>query len=301
MSIYRPSTLGTASNQVVFNSIGTYPYYRMTSRQPTRREIVEYDIKLPEGLGDADFESFIGKTYLMLAGTMYPKDEATYDTGRRTLRKLASLVYQQNDATSDFGYVPYKWSESDGYNKQLFVKVMYVDLPENSRNGLKQPFRILCKIKYPVIFSQTAVTAQLGSSTATTSGSSNLSFTLPRALGLTTYSSNGAVTMAGDMSSYPSFQVFGPISNPKITNNNTGQFIQVNVNLATSSDSIIINYDQDTLSITQAGNTVLSSLTSDSTLFKLAGETTTQLTLSGATVGAGAYATVSANHAWSLS
>jgi Phage tail protein len=300
VSIYRTSTLGTASNQITFNLIGAYPYYRMTARQPTRREIVEFDIKLPEGTGDADYQTFIGKTYLILAGTMYPKDEVTYDQGRKALRKLTSLSIQQADADSDQGYVPYKWSESDGYNKQLFVKALYVDLPENSHNGLKQPFRILCKIKYPVIFGQTALTATLGNSTATVSGSSNLPFVLPLALGLTTYSSNGSISNPGDLATYPSFTVIGPISNPRITNTTTGEYIEVDVNLAAASDSLIITYDQDTLSITQAGNSVLSSLTSGSALFKLPAGIS-QLTLSGATVGTGAYATASALPAWSLS
>jgi hypothetical protein len=300
MSIYRESSLGTATNQIVFNHLGVYPYYRMTARQPTRREIVEFDIKLPEGMGDADYQTLIGKSYLILSGTMYPKDEVTYDEGRKALRKVASLAIQQADAGSDQGYVPYKWTESDGFNKQLFVKAEYVDLPENSRNGLKQPFRILCKVKYPVIFGQDAITANLGSSTATISGSSSLPFALPRAIGLTTYTSNGAITNPGDLPTYPSFVVVGPISTPRITNTTTGEYIELAVNLATSSDTLIINYDQDTLSITQAGNSVLSSLTSGSTLFKLRSGIN-QLSLSGATVGTGAFASASALPAWSLS
>lgn len=300
MSIYRESTLGTSTNKLTFNHLGTYPYYRMTQRQPTRREIVEFDIKLPEGTGDADYQTLIGKTYLVLSGTMYPKDEATYDQGRRLLRKLASLEIQQGDADSDDGYVPYKWTESEGIDKQLFVKVLYVDLPESSRNGLKQPFRLLCKIKMPVIYGQTAVTATLGSSTATTSGSSNLPFTLPRALGLTTYSSTGAITNSGDLPTYPTFQVFGPISNPRITNSTTGEYIEVTTNLLTSSDSLIVAYDQDSLSLTVAGNSVLSNLTSGSKFFKLQ-PGINQLSLSGATVGTGAYASAAALPAWSLS
>lgn len=300
MSIYRQSILGTATNQLTFNLLGSYPYYRMKLRQPTRRELVEFDIKLPEGIGDADYQTHVGKTYLILAGTMYPKDEATYDQGRRLLRKLASLEIQQDDAGSDAGYVPYQWTESEGIDKQLFVKVLYVDLPESSSNGLKQPFRLLCKIKYPVIFGQDTETAYLGSSTATISGSSNLPFTFPRAIGLTSYSSTGSFTNAGDTSTYPTIVVTGPISNPRITNTTTSEYIEVDVNLLTSSDTLIITYDQDTLSITQAGETVLSNLTTGSTLFKLRSGIN-NLTLSGATVGAGAFATVSALPAWSLS
>ncbi len=300
MSIYRTSTLGTAANQIVFNQLGSYPYYRMTSRVPTRREIAEFDIKLPEGTGDADYQTLIGKTYLILAGTMYPSSETTYAQGRRALRSLASLEIQQADNASDQGYVPYAWIEEDGYYQQLFLKALYVDLPESSHNGLKQPFRILCKIKYPVIFSQAILTATLGSSSATTSGTSNLPFTLPRAIGLTSYTANGAFSNVGDLSTYPTMQVNGPISNPRITNSTTGEFIEVDVSLATVNDSLSISYDQDTLSITTSTGSVLSSLTSDSTLFKLPAGTS-QLTLSGATVGSGASATVSARAAWPLS
>jgi hypothetical protein len=272
----------------------------MKSRQPTRREIVEFDIKLPEGIGDADFQTHIGKTYLILSGTMYPKDEATYDQGRRLLRKLASLEIQQADADSDQGYVPYKWTESEGIDKQLFVKVLYVDLPESSSNGLKQPFRLLCKIKYPVIFGQTSISANLGSSTATTSGSSGLPFGLPKGIGATTYSSNGTLTNSGDTATYPTITVYGPVTNPRVTNSTTGEYIEVGVNLATISDSLSIIYDQDTLSITQAGNTVLSSLTSGSTLFKIRSGAN-NLSLTGSAMGTGCYATVSALPAWALS
>lgn len=301
MSIYQPSTLGTSTNKITFNQLGAFPYYRTTMRQPTRREIVEFDIKLPEGTGDADYQTLIGKTYLLISGTMYPGSQATYyAAGRRALRNLASLEIQQGDAESDQGYVPYTWIEEDGYFQQLFLKVLYVDLPENSHNGLKQPFRLLCKIKYPVIFSQSVFTASLGNSGATTSGTSNLPFTLPLAIGLTSYTSNGAFNNVGSLPTYPSIQINGPISNPRVTNSTTGEFIQVNVNLLTTGDTLSITYDQDTLSITTSTGSVLSSLTSDSTLFKLRAGTS-QLTLSGATVGSGASATVSARAAWPLS
>lgn len=301
MSIYRPSTLGTSNNQITFNEIGVYPYYRMTSRQPTRREIVEFDIKLPEGTGDADYQTFIGKTYLVLSGTMYPKDEATYDSGRRSLRKLASLDIQQSDADSDQGYVPYEWTESDGFDKQLFVKVMYVDLPESSRNGLKQPYRILCKIKYPVIFSQSTTTATIGSSSASVSGGIGYPFHYPVAYGASTYSSSGSITNQGDLEAWPqSIVINGPINVPRLTNSTTGEYIEVNVNLATVSDSLVITYDQDTLSVTQAGTSVLNQLTTGSTLFKLP-TGINNFTLSGSSMGTGAYATISMQHAWPLS
>jgi len=299
MSIYRQSTLGTDNNQITFNLLGQYPYYRMTARALTRRELVEFDIKLPEGMGDADYQTLQGKVYYLLSGTMYPRDESSYDTGRRALRKVANLAIEQADSESDQGYVPYTWQESDLIDKTINLKVMYVDLPESSRNGLKQPFRILCKIKYPVILGP-IITTSVGSSTSTISGSSGLPFGLPIGLGSTTYSSTGALTNDGDLPTYPSIVIWGPISNPRLTNSTTGEYIELTTSLASSSDSLIITYDADTLEITQAGATVLDKLTSGSKLFKLISGIN-QLTLSGATVGAGAHAVVSAPSAWALS
>lgn len=300
MLIYNTSTLGTTTNLITFNSDATEPYFRLTNWLFAHRSLAEYDIKLPEGSGVADYQTFIGKCNMLLEGTMYPSDEAGYSTGEKLLRKVASLDVEQADANSDQGYVPFKVSDDDGVNKQVWVKVLYVDTPKRPRNGLKLPFRLFCKVKYPAWFAQTASTATLGSSTATTSGSSNLSFALPLAIGLTTYSSNGTITNSGDLPTYPSITITGPITTPRVTNSTTGKYIELTVNLSTSSDSVIITYDQDTLSVTQAGSSVLNQLTSGSTLFKLNPGTNT-LTLTGATVGSGAFASVSCNSAWPLS
>lgn len=301
MPIYEISQLGTASNFIQFNNDAATPYYRLLRRTPTRRELEEFDIKLPEQTGDADFQTFIGKTYLMLDGVMYPDDDAGFDNGRKALRKLASLDVEQADANSDMGYVPYQWPEHDGYNKQIFLKVLNVDMPETTRSSGKQPFRLLCKIKYPVIFGQSAITTVIGSATATVTGGIGYPFSYPVAYGANTYSSNGAITNPGDLKIFPSgIVVNGPVNVPRVTNSTTGQYIEVNVNLATTGDSIIIAYDQDSTVITQAGTSVLNQLTSGSTFFKL---TTgiNNLTLTGASIGTGANATVSMLPAWPLS
>lgn len=298
--VYEQSSIGTGANQVIFNSFTIYPVYRMKQRAVTKREIEEFDIKLPEGTGDADFQTFIGKSYFVIQGTMFGKDRVSFDAGKRALRKLASLDVSQADALSDQGYAPYKWSDAD-YDKQLFVKVMYADVPESSSNGGRMPFRLLCKVKYPVIFSQVASTAVIGSATATTSGTSNLPFTLPRAIGLTSYSSSGTVVNNGDMPTYPqSIVITGPITTPRITNSTTGKYIELTVNLTTTGDTVIITYDQDSLSITQGGVSVLNQLTAASTFFKLSPGNNT-LTLTGATVGSGATASISCLSAWPLS
>jgi hypothetical protein len=297
-TIFDESTLGTSNNQITFNDDNGTIYYRLKNRVPQRREIREFDIPLQENTGIADFQTFIGKTMFILEGTMYPDDEDSFAEGRQALRKLASMDIEQNDNDSDHGYVPYKWTDNSA--KQLFMKVMYVDLPENSKQGIKQPFRLFCKIKYPVILSQDSNAGTIGSSTATTSGSFVLPEVLPAVLGATTYSSNGSVTNDGDWPSYPSFSVVGPINVPKITNTTTGEYIEINTNLNSSSDVLTINYDADSLTVEVNGTSVIGSLTSGSTYFKIQ-PGINNLTLSGSSVGSGAYATVSINSAWPLS
>lgn len=300
MPIFDPSRIGTDDNIIYFNEDGTDPYYRLKSRLPERRQIREFDAPLPEGSGVADFQTLIGKTYYILQGTMYPNDEITFDEGKKALRKLASLEVGQADAGSDQGYVPYKWYEADDINKQLWVKVEYVDIPEKTRSGLKLDFKLYCKIKYPVIFAQDNTSAIIGDSNATASGTSYLPWVLPMIIGKSSYTSNGSVYNAGDLETYPSITINGPINRPKLTNTTSGEYIEVDVNLATTGDSLIIIYDQDTVSIAQAGISKFNKLTSGSTLFKIK-PGTNDFTLTGSTVGSGAYASLSFNAAWPLS
>lgn len=298
-TIYGLSTIGEADNQITFNNYQTYPIFRLKQRAPQRRELREFDIDIPEAMGVVDFESFIGKVTYILSGTMYPIDETTWRQGREALQKLASLTFEQADANASFGYVPYTWLTESGDSRTIFMKVMYVDMPESTATGLKQPFRLFCKIENPVVFGGIQ-SATLGSSTATTSGSSALPFTLPHAVGLTSYSSNGTVTNGGSMAAWPTMTIFGPVTNPVILNTTTGKFVKVNVNVPTSGDVLIIAYSQSGQTITLNGNSVASNLTSDSTLFTIA-PGITSLTFTGDTVGSGAYATVAFNSTYPLS
>jgi hypothetical protein len=296
-TIFDESTLGTVNNQITFNQDGPI-YYRLRSRLPQRRQIREFDIPLQENTGIADFRTFIGKTMFILEGTMYPDDEDYFAEGRYALKSLASPQISQDDADSDQGYVPYKWVDNDA--KQIFVKELYVDLPESSRGGIKQPFKLWCKLKYPVVFSQTIESTTLGQSTSTTSGGSFLPFTMPEVLGSTTYSSNGSISNLGKIGTYPTITIYGPINQPRITNSTTSEYLEFNCNLNLSTDVLRITYDQDTLRAELNGNSVINKQTSGSTYFKLISGIN-NLTLSGSVVSSGAYATVTANSAWPIS
>ena len=300
MSIYDSSTLGTASNQIEFNGT-SFPIFRVQSRQPQRRQLRELDIPIPFENGISDFETLIGQTAYIIEGTMYPGGEAEYDDGLRRLRKLASLELQQDDPLADEGYVPYVYTEKMR-NKQIFMKVLYVDLPESTRKGLVQPFRLVCKIKDPTIYDATLNIASTQPADFTiASGSAIYPFSYPIVFGASTSSVSVDALNEGDIPVYPiSINIHGPVNSPRITNITTGEYIQVNVNLSTDADELVISYDKDSLSVLRNGVSVLNNVTSASTYFKLE-PGGNQFQLTGSSISDDAYATVSYYSGWSLS
>lgn len=315
---YDASSLGTPTNYINFNDFKGSPLFRIESWFASRRELREMDIPLPQSSGVDDFDAFIGKEYLVIRGRMFPGNDSEYNSGREHLRKVASLGVSQNDTNSDRGYVPYKWAEN--VLKQVFVKVLYVDLPETAQMGQIQPFSMVCKIKYPVAYAQQAQFGTLAMSATGTglggallpdiiplliggsvgSGSS-LPLILPAVLG-GVGASSGSITLnnIGDYETFPSIVITGPISKPKIVNMTSGQFMEFDLNLTSTSDNIVIVYDQKSLSMTSNGVNVYGKLTQGSTPFKIMPGPVV-FAMSGQSVGAGAQATISFLPAWPLS
>jgi hypothetical protein len=232
---------------------------------------------------------------------MYPGGESEYDTGLAKLRKLASLEIAQDDILSDEGYVPYVFEEFS-QSKQIFMKVLYVDLPETTRKGLVQPFRLVCKVKDPTIYSATLSQADTSqASFGVASGSAALPFGYPIAYGASTSSVSVDAYNSGDIPVYPvSINIHGPVNAPKITNTTTGEYIQVNANLASTGNELVIAYDRDSLSVLLDGNSVLDDVTTNSTWFKIQPGSNI-FELSGSSVSDDAYATVSYYSGWPLS
>jgi len=232
---------------------------------------------------------------------MYPDSESNYDSGLAALRKLASLDVQQDDNASDMGYVPYVFTEYT-HNKQIFLKVLYVDIPETTRKGLVQPFRLVCKIKDPIIYSETSHTASTQGVDPTTSGGTAIfPFTFPIIFGASTFTVSNNANNTGDIPVYPlSIVVVGPVNNPIITNETTGEYIKVTGNLATTSNILTITYDKDTLGINLDGNSVLGNVVTGSTYFKLQ-PGVNSISLGGSSIGSGAYVAVNYFSGWSLS
>lgn len=300
MSIYSASSLGTLANRINFNG-NDFPIFRVQSRAPQQRQIRELDIPIPFESGISDFETLEGKSVYVIQGTMYPGNESNYDDGLASLRKLASLEIEQTDTDSDEGYVPYIFTEFT-QTKQIFMKVLYVDVPENTRKGLVQPFRLVCKVKDPTIFGTTAKVADTSSSDPTTvSGTAIFPFSYPIVYGASTYSVSRTATNNGDLPGYPvSIVVRGPVNVPKITNGATGEYIQVNTNLNDTTNILTITYDKDTLTVDKDGNSVLQDVVSGSTYFKIQ-PGANDISLTGSSIGSGSFCKLTYFDTWPLS
>lgn len=299
--MYDVSQLGTANNFIAFNDYTAAPIFRVKHTRPMRREIREQDAPIPNSPGVADFESEEGKSYFVIEGTMYAKDEAEYYTGRRRLRKVGNLDIQQKDPLSDDGYVLYRWTEA-GQPRGQWVKVQYVDrMDESSGKGYAQDFSLMCKMKYPYIIDPNAVTTTIGlSGQGVVTGTSGYPIGYPFAYGATTYNVGGSVVNLGDADAYPSMNIFGPVNTPRLTNTTTGEYIEVNVNLASSDDTLSIGYDQDTApTVLLNGVSVYDKVTTGSKFFRIK-PGANELNLSGASIN-NAYATISFYSTWPMS
>lgn len=301
MSIFDTSILGTASNQITFNDYNAFPIYRVMSRAPQARHIRDLDLPVPFESGISDFQTLIGKMAYVIEGKMYPSSESDHSTGLAALRKLANLEVSQADNDSDFGYVPYRWLEYGAY-RQVFLKVLYVDMKEDTRQGLIQPFRLICKVKDPTIYGYPSKTASTqGADVTTGGGAAAFPFAFPVIFGASTLSVTSSANNMGTIPAYPlSITVVGPINTPKITNVTTGEYIEIAENLASSSNVLVVTYDKDTLTVALDGDSVLGSVTDVSTYFKLQ-PGINQITLSGTSIGSGAYVAVNYYDSYALS
>ena len=305
--IYDPFTLGEPDNQITFNDFSNataVAVYRAEARYATKRTLAEFDIKLPEVNGIADFQTLIGSEMYIIRGEMYPQSEDGFHQGRRNLRKVADLTTEQADVSSDNGYVPVIWNETvSGATapRQLFVKPIYVDMTESVQQGIVQPFVIFCKVKDPTIYSVTPATGNTGSVSSYTSlgGASGYSFGYPVSYSSSITTVSSTVTNAGDVPAYPTITVTGTVTNPRITNTTTGEYIQVNTSLGSTSDVLIITYNSTKVSITLNGNSVYNNLAAGSTLFKVK-PGAIGFSLTGTNLGTAATATISLLSAWPL-
>lgn len=306
MAIYDSSYLGTTANRVYFNDYNREfnpggSVFRVKNRAPQQRQIRELDIPIPFENGIADFETLVGKSVYVIDGTMYPGGESDSENGLAMLRRVSSLELNQDDILSDSGYVPYVWTEFTR-NKQVFLKPLYIQIVESTKQGLVQDFRIISKIKDPTIFEETLRQASTQVADFTVAaGTAVFATTFPLIFGASTSSVSADAINYGDLPTYPvSINIHGPVNSPKITNSTTGEYIEVTVNVSGTGNELVIAYDKDSLVVELDGISVINQVTAASTYWKLQPGSNV-ITLTGSSISDDAYATVSYRSAWPMS
>lgn len=301
MSVYTKAKLGESDNQILLNDTSSDPYYRVRARTANKWQIRQQDLPIPFESGSSDFETLIGDAAHIIVGTMYPSSETKYDAGLVALRTIGSLDFNQNDPSSDIGYIPYIWGDASGdYSKQIFIKPLYVDIAETTSQGYVQPFTIISKIKDPTIYGVDKSASTQAANFSQTTGAMVLSVAFPVVIGSTSFTVSSTATNDGSIASYPtSIVVHGPVNVPKITNTATGEYIKVNCNLTTTADVLTITYDKDTFTIDLNGISQIQNLASDSTLFKIQPGTNV-ISLTGTSVSTSAYAVVNYRDSYPL-
>src|SRR5665213_3282957 len=201
MSVFTLAKLGEADNQLLINDFTIDPVFRSKARAPTKWQIRQEDLPVPFESGSNDFLTLLGESGYIIAGTMYPSSERSYDLGLQKLRNVCSLDLNQADPSSDEGYVPYTWGDSYGdYSKQIFIKPLYIQVSETTQQGFVQPFSVIGKIKDPTIFGGTPKTAttQTANFSAST-GAADFSVQFPVLFGSTLFTVSATAINAGSI------------------------------------------------------------------------------------------------------
>jgi len=166
--IYDVFTLGTDNSYITFNDETNPDYYiRAKRRVFGQRDVRQFDTVVPDEMGIVDYQTLIGKGLFVIEGKIYPISGNTgLYKAEELLRKVCNPKIAQDDADSDTGYVLLKWTEDEG--KQLRVKPLYVDIPEQSKSANTPTFKMVLKVRYPFVEAQSA--SQVTLSPVITSG-----------------------------------------------------------------------------------------------------------------------------------
>jgi hypothetical protein len=301
--IYSQFTFGSSTNYITFNDESGDFIFKARRRLAQNRELRQFDTNVPDEPGIVDYQTLPGREYYVIEGTLYGVDEGALYRGMEKLRKVTSVAVAQDDPESDDGYLPLKWAENT--DKQLMVKPLYVDIPETRKSAMKPAFKILFKIKYPFIESQTLHTVDFSPEVTAGVGTiiPSTGLVIPAGgvtIGADVGTGNGVANNAGDYKVYPTITFNAPINVPRLTNSATGKFIEFNYNLATGTATIQMRYDGIT-AVTSEGVNIMQYLTADSDIenFYLV-EGTNQLTLNATSIGSGADCTISWRDSWPI-
>jgi hypothetical protein len=164
------------------------------------------------------FKQLYGMRVIWFEGLIFGNDAADFAANRRALIR-AYTITANTDLVMDM------W---DGSSVKFLAKVTLQPQIEYGQENINfVPFRIELKCESPLILSTTTDSYQTG--LAESGG-----FAIPTIIPIS-WTGGGSDTFvidnAGDVEAYPSFRISGPVSNPTVINQTTGQSFQIAASL----------------------------------------------------------------------
>lgn len=260
---------------IIFNDNTTDPdnWYKLLSLL-LDTEVRNVEDSDPEQ-GIIDYDSTLGKGLIEGRVALFAEDIANLNLLVQNLKKAFNPILTELNSESDEGFLPLKWTMVlgvDSYNVQVYAKPVEIPKIVLDENGAGGVARILMKAKDPIKVSQTQKTVTL-----------------------TTAAATGTDTNDGDMPAYPTITITGPTNaSPRITNQETGEYIEINDTLAGGEVYVI---DTREATILKDGVNAYSAKTAASTFFNLRGG---DVTLIATNLGASGQAAVVYRDAWTL-
>jgi hypothetical protein len=205
-----------------------------------------------------DFFSFYGKRVFVFEGVIIGEDEDSVTTLKKSLDFICQLPAQP--LSGDDGTVLIQWTDPNGKAWESEAKISSaINYGRDMHQKFRLNFMLVLKAPDPLILSQETI--EVDGVRGYPMGGFMLPFTVPFVIGVS-YINKFEVDNDGTIPADITFRMFGsahfPITNPRISNITTGEFMQVDISLADETEYIEINtktgevLDQD--GVDQSGN-----------------------------------------------
>ena len=130
-----------------------------------------------------------------------------------------------------------KINKSNGVNTQVEIKGVDIDADADARDPITAKFRIEMEAEYPFLQSQTLQTV-----TGMVFSGGGMPVPMPVPMDMSAGGANEFyATNNGNAEAYPVFKFYGPLTSPSLTNFTTGKTLNINYNLSSPSDIMIVD------------------------------------------------------------
>lgn len=237
---------------------------------PTMELDVRVDERPKEGQhGIWDFFSYYGKRVITFEGVIIGEDEEAVTTIKDTLMNVVNFPSQPT--SSDDGTVVISWTDPRGRDVQIDAKISaYPSTSRDLGDKMRLDFQLIFKAPSPEIVSQSVI--EVDGIRGYTRGDFMVPFEVPFTLGVD-YVNKFNVENEGSVIADVVYRLYGgahyAITNPRITNVTTGEFMQVDTSLADGTKYVEINTKDGTV-LDQDGVDLSGSVHAGSSFPKLA-------------------------------